>query len=180
METLVASRDTTLWDVVDLDSAVAFVLLEETFKNNDAYFLSHHVYTRRDGRLGFVPWDLDLSLGQPSYNDNENPASWIAYRPDLIEGMAQTPGFAERMTEMWLEWRAGALADAVVLGRIDAITAAIGPAAARNFERWPIGDIQFGGYLYAVGSWDEEVTRVRTWLAARLAWMDTNVASYAG
>ncbi|MDP2314280.1 MAG: CotH kinase family protein, partial [Pseudomonadota bacterium] len=172
--------DARMFDEIDLDSAVAFVLIEELVKNNDAFFLSHHAYTRPDGKLGFVPWDLDLTLGQPSYNDNENPGSWIAYRPGgLIGNMGQIAAFRERMVSMWAEWRATELADGEVAARIDAIVAGLGPAVARNFERWPIGDVDFGGTLYVVGSHPEEIARVKAFLAARLAWMDANVGAWS-
>ncbi len=175
MEALIVARDPALWDVVDLDSAVAFVLTEEVFKNNDAFYLSHHVYVGADGKLRFAPWDLDLSLGQPSYNDNENPGSWIVYRPELVAGMGETPGFTERMATMWAEWRATELADGAVDARIDGIVAGLGDAVDRNFERWPIEQVDFGGTLYAVASHEEEIARVKAFAAARVAWMDANV-----
>ncbi|MFN7147490.1 MAG: CotH kinase family protein, partial [Myxococcota bacterium] len=178
VEALIAARDAALWDEVDRDSAVAFVLLEELTKNNDGYYLSHHLAVGADGKLRFVPWDLDLTLGQPSYNDNENPTSWVQYRPDLIAGMGATPGFSERMGTMWAEWRATGLADGALDTRIDGIVTGLGPAVERNFARWPIGEVDFGGYLYVVGSHAEEITRVKALLAARVAWMDANVATW--
>jgi hypothetical protein len=180
METAIAAHDATTWNEVDLDSAVAFVLLEELVKNNDAFYLSHHLYTGEDGKIRFVPWDLDLTLGQPDYNDNENPASWILYRPAIIVGLGAAPGFQARMTTMWAEWRAGALADTAVDTRIAALEALLGDAPARNFAVWPIGDIQFGGsYLYPVTSYADELSHVTTWVHARLNWMDTNVAAWS-
>lgn len=180
MESLLAARDPALFDEVDLDSAVAFVLIEEAFKNNDAFYLSHHLYVHEDGKLHFAPWDLDLSLGQPSYNDNENPASWLAYRPEIVLGMGRYTRFSARMATMWAEWRAGALSDAAFGARLTAQVRALGGAPARNFERWPIGDIQFSGYLYTVGSYEEEIERVLAFARARFAWMDENVGAWAG
>jgi len=180
MEASITARDPALWDDLDLDSAVAFVLLEEFTKNNDGFFLSHHLYTHTDGTLRFTPWDLDLSLGQPSYNDNENPRSWLAYRPDIVLGLAAIPGFSARLTTMWAEWRAGDLSDERLDARILGLVRAMGGAPARNFERWPIGDIQFSGYLYAVSSYDEEIARVRAFAQARAQWMDANVAAWGG
>lgn len=53
------------------------VNVEERFKNNDAWSLSVHIYKAAGGKLHLVPWDPDLSLGQPSYNDSESPNSWV-------------------------------------------------------------------------------------------------------
>ncbi len=178
METAIAATDAATWDQVDLDSAVAFVLMEEFIKNNDAYFLSNHIYTGMDGRIRFTPWDVDLSFGQPDYNDNENPESWIAYRSQLIIDLAAAPGFRERMSSMWAEWRAGALSDATIDGWLEANPTLLGSAIDRNFARWPIEDIQFGGTLYAVTSYEDELAHVSPFVHARLAWMDANVAAY--
>lgn len=181
VEASIAAGDRALWDRVDLDSFVAFVLVEELLKNNDAYFLSHHLWRGDDGLVRFVPWDLDLTLGQPYYNDNWRSDAWIAYRPDLVALAAAQPAFARRMAERWTEARGDVLADDAVLARMESYRALVGEdAIARNFARWPIAGIQFAGdQLYPVASYEEEWTAVTTWIVARLAWMDQNVGSYA-
>jgi len=173
-----ADPDNGILAYVDLDSAVDFVILEEFFKNNDAYYLSVHAWRDDGGRVHFVPWDLDLSLGQPSYNDNENPESWILHRPAFISVMAALPQFRPRLQERWTELRQGPLATEAVLGRIDGYQATMGAAIAENFEIWPIGSIDFWGYLYVVDSYAEEDARVRSWIEARLEWMDEVVGEY--
>lgn len=181
VEAAIAAGDPGLWDRVDLDSFVAFTLVEELLKNNDGYFLSHHLWRGDDGLVRFVPWDLDLTLGQPYYNENWRTDTWVAYRPDLVALAAAQPAFARRMAERWDEARADVLADDAVLARMEGYRTLIGEdAIARNFARWPIASIQFAGNeLYPVASYDEEWTAVTTWIAARLAWMDENVGSYA-
>ncbi len=162
---------------MDLDSFVRFVLVEEFVKNNDGYYLSHRVYAHPDGYLHMVPWDLDLSLGQPSYNDNENPYSWIAYRPAIVADSAND-AFHQRFSEMWAEAREGTLATDAVIGRQEALRAHMGEAIDRNWSRWNIEDVDFSGYLYRVSSPEEEYARVATWTEARLDWMDAAVESY--
>lgn len=167
-----------LASVVDLDSAVDFVLIEELAKNNDAFFLSVHLWKDTGGLIHFTPWDLDLAYGQPSYNDNENPESWIAYRPTFIAAFGEDAEFRARMAERWVELRAGPLETAALHDRVDGYEALLTEAAARNFERWPIEDVDFSGYLYPVASWDEELGNIHDWLDARLTWMDENVESW--
>lgn len=169
---------TGIFSVVDQQSAIDFVLIEEFAKNNDANFLSIHLWKDEGGLIHFTPWDIDLGYGQPSYNDNENPETWIAYRPDLVAAFADDPDFRAAMAERWVELRAGPLDRDALIARIDATEALLGEAAARNFERWPIEDVDFYGYLYAVSSWEEEVQNIRDWVDARLAFMDENVASW--
>lgn len=81
---------------VDRGSAVDFVLLQELVRNTDAYYLS--VYLWRDGEapMRFTPWDLDLSLGQPSYNDNENPRASSPTGRTSSRASGTTPPSARR------------------------------------------------------------------------------------
>ena len=164
-------------DWLDLDSSVDLVLLEELVKNNDAYYLSLYLW-RDGGQLHWVPWDLDLSLGQPSYNDNENPETWIAYRPSFIASMGNDPVFRERLRTRWDELRAGVLADEAVRARIDGYLEVMEPGLDANWAVWDITTIQFGGYLYEVGSYEEEVQRVRSFVQARLDWMDGAIETW--
>ncbi len=170
--------DTGIFTWVDLDSAVDIVLLEELFKNNDAYYLSLHLWQDSGGLIHFLPWDLDLSLGQPSYNDNENPESWVLYRPDMVGIMAQAPAFQDALVARWTELRGGQLTTDAILGAIDAHQETLGDAIDRNFDAWPIETINFYGYSYPVSSYGEEDERVRAWLEARLAWMDETISAY--
>lgn len=163
---------------MDLDSFVRFVLVEEFVKNNDAYYLSHRVYSHDDGSLHMVPWDLDLSLGQPSYNDNENPESWIAYRPDLVWRPALQQRFAEKFVEQWEIARQGPLATEEILGWQQGVVEHLGEAVDRNWARWDIETVDFGGYLYRVSTPDAEYLRVADWTERRLEWIDAAVATY--
>jgi len=175
-EAVATRQPALLGEVVDVDDFIDLILLEELVKNNDAFFLSLHLWKDVDGKLELSPWDLDLSLGQPSYNDNENPESWLLYRPSLVASLSSVPGFDARLAARWAELRGGPWATDEILARIDTYQATMGAdAIAHNFEVWPIGDVDFGGYLYPVSSYAEEDARVRAFLEARLTWMDTNV-----
>jgi hypothetical protein len=163
---------------VDLDAAVDFVILEELMKNNDAFFLSVYLWKREDGLIQFSPWDLDLTLGQPTYNDNTNPQSWIAYRPAWVANLAASPTFRQRLSERWVELRGGVLADDALLSRVDGYRSIMGTVVYDNFEVWPIEQIDFGGYLPPRSSYDEEYEYVRDWIPRRTAWMDANIDAW--
>ena len=170
--------DTGIFAYVDLDSAVDFVIIEEFAKNNDAYFLSIHLWQDEGGLIHFVPWDIDLGYGQPSYNNNEPPEEWVLYRPALISTMSELPVFQERLVERWAELRETILTDEALQERVEGYLSTMGDAVDRNFERWPIEDVAFGSYLYEIESHDAEVERVGKWIQVRVRWMDDNIASY--
>lgn len=172
------SDETGVFAWVDLDSAVDFVILHEVLKNHDAYFLSVHASKDVDQKIRLIPWDLDLSLGEPTYNDNPNPNSWLQYRPKLFDVMSDSPAFQARLAARWEELRGGELAEEAIFARIDAQQATMGDAIERNFDVWPIADIDFYGYLDPVSSYAEEDANVRAFLSARLDWMDTSITTW--
>ena len=168
-----------LWSYVDEDSAIDAILLEEFFKNEDAFYTSMHAWKDAGGKLHFVPWDLDMTFGQfPGYNDYDNPEAWIQWRPDFWKVMASAPGFHERMAARWAELRADSLEESRILARIDALQAILGPAIDRNFERWPIESINYSGWFYPVSTYADEEAYVVAWIHTRLAWMDENVGEW--
>jgi hypothetical protein len=138
-----------------------------------------HIWKDIGGRIHFVPWDLDLSLGQPSYNDNENPEGWILYRPDWLAFMSSDPVFVERLELRWHSLRETLLSNAAVLARIERYQTTLGEGLEENFEIWPIEGIQFSGNsLYAVSSYEEEITQVQSFVEARASWLDMEINAF--
>jgi hypothetical protein len=164
---------------LDLDSAVDFVILQEFAKNCDAYSLSVTVWKDVGGKLHFVPWDLDLSFGYPYYDCGAE--GWLRYST-AITTLAALPAFEARLVSRWWELRATVLSEESVLARIDGYRATLGDDVDRNFEVWPIDEIQFcwGGrcWLCPISSYDEEYARFREWVLERLAWMDAHIEEY--
>ena len=68
------------------------------------------------------------------------------------------------------------LATEVLMGDIDQAAEKLSEAQARNFQRWPV----LGEYVWPnAPGWEErttfeaEVAHLKSWLAARLVWMDS-------
>lgn len=176
----VLEHDEAQWEHADLDSTVDWVIVQELFKNSDAYYLSIHLWRDQGSLLRFTPWDLDLSLGYP-YTDCG--ATGFVWRTELPEALSASPAFKERLVERWAELRADALSDESIRARVDAYEATMGPAIARNFERWPVDEIKFGwgdedNWLCPASSWEEEHDRVLGWLPERTAWLDEHFGEY--
>jgi spore coat protein H len=168
-------------DHVDVDSAVNAVLIEEFFKNEDAFYTSMHAWKNTAGTIHFLPWDLDMTFGQFPYYGNGDYARhdvWIGYRPELWSWMADDPVFSARLSERWAELRAGPLSDESWPARIDHLQSILGPAIDRNDAVWPIESINYGTYFYEVDSYADEDAHVRDWIALRLAWMDEHLADW--
>jgi len=164
-----------IFEHLDRDSAMDFVLLQEFMKNNDAYYLSVHLWRDAEGPIHFTPWDLDLTFGQPTYNDNVPPEGWILYRPTWVAAM----DFDGELADRWFELREGPLSDEAALARYEAQYTLLGDAAEANFEVWDWDEIDFlGGYLPVVEDYEAEADKIRAWIPARLAWIDENIEQY--
>ena len=169
----------TIFEHVDRDSAIDFLILQEFMKNNDAYYLSVHLWRDVGGQMQFSPWDLDLTFGQPTYNDNVSPYGWILYRPTWIAAMTSAEGFSEALAERWFELREGPLSEEAALARYEAQFELLGDAAEDNFEVWAWEDIDFlGGTLPEVEDYDAEADKIRAWIPERLDWIDDNIERY--
>ncbi|MDP2316480.1 MAG: CotH kinase family protein [Pseudomonadota bacterium] len=172
--------ETGVFGYVDMDSAVDFVLLQEFSKNIDAYQLSVYLWKNTDGKMFFAPWDLDLSFGYPFYDCGAE--GWVT-RAEFVDAMAADPAFHAALVARWAELRAGPMGEDAILARIAGYDTTLGDAVARNTARWPIEDIVYqtddvADWLCPVSSYEEEHTRVLSFISARLVWMDANIASF--
>ncbi len=164
---------------LDLESAADFVLLQELLRNNDAYYLSIYLWKSPSSKLRFTPWDLDLTLGQPTYNDNHNPEGWVAYRPLMISRLADVPGFRQTLAERWRTLRTDDWSDEALINRIAAHRELLGPELAANFEIWDWGEIySYWPSLPEVDGPEAEYARIMEWLPIRTAWIDAHIDSW--
>ncbi|MBN1334538.1 MAG: CotH kinase family protein [Deltaproteobacteria bacterium] len=172
--------DPTLYDFIDMDNAIDWILIQEFAKNHDTYFLSVWAWKDAAGRMRLIPWDIDLSFGYPYYDCGWE--GWIKGRTEFAWKLGQVPAFQERIVERWAELRSGVLATDAVLGRMAAYRAILGDTVYQNFEVWPFEEIEFvwgdTSWLCPVESYDAEYEGMRTWAAERLLWMDTWVAHW--
>jgi hypothetical protein len=169
-------EDAGVFAYVDLDSFVDIVLLEELFKNEDAWYTSLHIWRDVGGKVHFVPWDLDMTFGQfPTYMDYGDPEQWIKFRPEWVSVMMASPAFKARIVARWRELRAGVLADEAIFARLDASQALLGDAIDRNFAVWDITLITTSVPFYPVTSYADEDAAVRAWIQRRAAFMDANI-----
>ena len=174
---------------LELEATVDWILIQELAKNIDAYNLSLHFSRDGGGPARIIPWDFDLSLGQPIARDeaaamNEQPSGWIIHRTAFISALQKAPTLAARLGPRWRELRAGPLATGVLIGLLDRYAATLAPeAVAENFSVWPLAQIDYTGIhppysLYPVSSYEEERAKVRAFLLARLAWIDAHIDAY--
>jgi hypothetical protein len=160
------------------------LIIHELSRNLDAYVRSQYFYKDRDAKLSAGPlWDYDLTFDVGGFFENRNIQGWQHQQSAIRNGVNNTwfqrlltdPAFTAKVVARWKTLRQGLLSDAQVDARINTLTAGLTNGAARNFARWPILTAARVGQFNTPtqSTWQAQVENMRTWLKARLAWLDT-------
>jgi hypothetical protein len=173
---------------IDVPSWVDFALLQELSNNPDAYQKSHFFQKwpqSRGNRIALGPlWDFDGAFGIADVRDTDRTDVWahqmnrfppgvrVAYDPPGL--VPHVPPYWERLWSdaafqadlrcRWNALRQGALHLEAIGAHIDRWTRELSQAQPRDDTRWALTE------PYAA-----RVNRLKTWLAARLAWMDQHL-----
>ncbi len=161
---------------LDVDSAVNYYLINELVKNADgALRRSTFLAKKRGGKLTFGPlWDFDLALGNYQGPGAET-SDWLIRSAPWFERMFQDPAFEAKVKAKWaLLKSSGQLKDIVTY--IDQRAFYLSKVQARNFQTWDILFVIVWPNPVATGSYAGEVTVMKDWLRARIAWMDAELS----
>jgi CotH kinase protein len=157
---------------IDAASAADFALLNELFKNEDAFHASTYMSLHADGRLRMGPvWDFDVSMGNSDYGPSSRLRGWMLSRRDWAERMYADRSFIRRMGARWRELRAAGLRGKV-MRIISASHRALRGPARSHFRRWPVLGRRVWPNPAARGSYRAEVRFLRSWVSRRMSWLD--------
>lgn len=165
---------------IDLPSFVNYFIINELSRSLDEFTRSAYFYKDRDGKLNAGPlWDYNFALdcGRPTSMATEG---WqYPLRPgasDWFPKLMTDPAFVAALTARWKVLRQGLLSEAAIEQRIQALTAPLQQAAARDLQRWPVAQVFSNAQQYSgptASDWQGQVDAIREWIPKRLAWMDT-------
>ena len=169
---------------IDIDSFIDHFIINELFKNTDGFRNSTYMYKDRDGKLKMGPvWDFNLSMGNTVFFNGWETENWLIDTnpvPFWWERLLTDENFRHRLVKRWKTLRKNELATSELLDEIDRTAKYLSEAQKRNFQRWRVlGRRVFGNpsaYRSAT-TYEQEVIRLKTWLLARLEWMDRNIGS---
>ena len=86
--------------------------------------------------------------------------------------MMEDGAYLQSIQCRWQELRQGAFSNDSILYLVDSLTAHLGPAIDRNFNRWPI----LGQYVwpnnYVAPTYFDEIDFVKSWILNRADWID--------
>jgi hypothetical protein len=163
---------------IDADSFIDLHWIVEFSKNIDGYRLSNYLHKDRQGKLKMEPiWDWNLSFGNADYLDGWMPDGWywpLVSRRDYpwFGRLFQDPDFKQKYIDRWSQLRTNQFALSNLLAKVDAFSAQLQEAQARNFKRWRILGQWVWPNWYVGGTYAEEVNWMKSWLEQRVAWID--------
>ena len=179
--------------MIDVNSFVTYLLVNEISRNIDGYRISSYLYKDKDSKDGRLkagpPWDYDICYGNADYCDGNRFDLW-AYRfndicpddnwtvPFWWYKLMQDPAFVQKVGSKYHNLRKeGMLLNTeVVLARIDSLAGVIEEAQVRNYIKWPT----LGKYVWPEPNpipttWVGEVNQMKNWLRSRLNWLDAQL-----
>ena len=178
--------------LIDVDSFIDEILVQEATKNSDTYGWSSFFHKDRLGKLNAGPlWDFDQAMSNSTFNDGPNHEEWIIEKsetetwlrdnyPSFWIQLFREPGFKTRLADRWFELRQGPFRNDRVAFLIDSISSHLAEAQDRNFEKWPILGVELWrstpGWATR-NTYQKEVGYLRSFLIKRLRWMDGQLES---
>jgi len=163
---------------LDVDSFIDYHLTVESTKNVDGFRFSVFFHKDRGGKLKAAPiWDWNLSFGNANGKQGWLTDWWLWPQLDNKEytwyrQLFEDPDFGQRYVDRWTELRTNVLSTARFLRRIDELAMLLDEAQKRNFEKWPILGRPVNPNFFVGSSYEEEVTWMKKFIEARLAWME--------
>jgi len=158
-----------------LDNAIDFHLLVLLTSNGDG-ITKNFVIARDSPRSGlpeplffFAPWDYDGTFGRNWDASAVGSDAWLSNH--LFDRLMSDPKYRERFAKRWKELRGNQFASSRIQELIDTNASTLGEAARRNATRWR----QAAGYYPDKLSFDEDVAQMKTWVEARLKWLDGEI-----
>ena len=164
-------------DLVDLDSLVRYLMLNEFYWNTETMKKSTYMYKDLGGKLFIGPvWDMDwTSNSQISAGETSNYRAWMvvtrsaeAQVNSWYKTLIGDPYFVTKLYECYKENRQN-FEDIVKTGGIlDQQKEYLLESGNANYQ---------AGYLMHRSTFESEVERLRTFLKNRLDWMDQQFTS---
>lgn len=160
---------------IDTESFIKWYWINELLKNNDAIFFSSvFLYKERNEKLKMGPlWDFDISAGNINYNGNDNPEGWWIRKAAWFGQLLKDSVFRKGVDDFWNN-RKEELEQAI-FDIIDTKADNLAISQELNFMKWPILDTYVWPNAVVTGSYENEISYLKSWMSNRVAWIDAQV-----
>lgn len=157
---------------VDVKALAGYYITQEFARNTDAFWSSTYFYQAPGKKIEFGPlWDFDISFGNVNYNNAFKPEGFGVQYTGIMNIFSKHPHMQEAMKNKWqaLHRRLPEL-----LAWLEDAAVTLSPAAARNFDAWPILGTYVWPNVVVTGSYDGEVVYLKEWISTRTNWLNAN------
>lgn len=183
---------------LDVESFIDYLIVQEVARNIDGFKKSSYFWKDRDSEGGLLHagpvWDFDWAWKNIDECDifRATNGSGFAYRINDCNGDIPAPGwfprllrdtfFANRLRCRYDTLRKGLLSSEQTLQFMDSIALSVQSAQMRHFARWNILGINTGTPEVPPipTSYTGEISKLKTWIQLRLAWLDRNLPGRCG
>jgi len=180
----------------DENSFIDYLLVNEVSRNVDGYRLSSYFYKDRYSKGGKIMagpvWDYDLAFRNANYCSGSEIAGWgyqfNAVCPDDFwqvpfwwNTFSKDTAFQNNLRCRWQQLKTTTLSKTNLYHLIDSIATLTLEARLRHFQQWPV----LGVYVWPNPSpiattYEGVIQTLKTWLDARLNWLDNNIPNTGG
>jgi hypothetical protein len=163
-------------EYIDIDTFIDYYILNEIFKNPDAFWASDYFYKDTKGKLSAGPiWDFNVAMGNIDFIDNK-PEGWlIRYRKLIIRMMGNTY-FKQRCFKRLNEILINTFNDRNINFVINSYKTQLSRAQNRNFKKWPILGVAIWPNPTPIpNNYETEVAALQTWLKKRALWLSKQI-----
>ena len=186
--------DSGYYNLIDMASAIDYVLINELAKNVDSYRLSFFMYKDRNSvndNLFFGPvWDYNISFGNADYYDGGYSDGWMmdflsTNQEFLNYDNFQVPFwwkkifnetvFQNSVNSRWRELQPLIFNSNFINGFIDSLVIHLDESQQRNFERWQILGTYVWPNFFIGQTYEEEINFLKSWIQERLQWLGNNM-----
>ena len=173
---------------IDVTSFVDYYIINEISRNLDANRVSTFFYKNRDSKGGLLTmgpfWDYNIAFGNADFFSAGNTQGWV------VDGVGNgdeygitfwwdkfraDPYFNGCLRRRWDEMRSTKFSNANLMRIIDSCATVLSSAQVRNYQKFNILSTYVWPNKYIGGTYEKEVSYLKTWITSRLAWMDSQI-----
>jgi len=175
----------------DENSFIDYFLVNEVSRNVDGYRLSSFFYKDKASKKGKIfagpVWDYDLAFRNANYCNGSDTNGW-SYQFNTIcpadfwqvpfwwNRLMNVTAFQNNLCCRWKLLRQTVFSTANTNALIDSVATLTAQARERHFKQWPVlGQYIWPNPLPIANSYEGELQTLKTWLAARIGWLDKNL-----
>lgn len=169
--------------LIDVDSFVTYLVINEFFKNYDAALFSTYFYKDLQGKINIGPvWDFNNACDNYMEIGYDEAGFGMINRTYYFM-LTKDEEFIDRVIAKYRELRKTYLSEEYLINYIDQTVEFLGPAIDRNYEVWGYSfnaeELPSSSRLTPVErnveSYEEAIKELKDFLIKRGRWLDRNI-----